>query len=102
MVKGKETIQIDEIQSAIKDMEIQENQLKDRIEEARTWSQLVSGSSNGQRQVIEKHIKTQIKEEKDQKDRAVNFIIKGLKDFGEKERTDILARDFLKDELKWT
>ncbi|KAH9300033.1 hypothetical protein KI387_011616 [Taxus chinensis] len=102
MVNEKETIQIDEIQSAIKDMEIKENQLKDRIEEAKTWSQLVSGSSNEQRQVMEKHIKTQIKEEKDQQNRAINFIIKGLKDFGENERTDILARDFLKDELKWT
>jgi len=32
---------------------------------------------------------------------CTNIIIKGLRDYGENEWTDILARDFLKDQLKW-
>lgn len=50
----------------------------------------------GQMEIIERQIKRQIREEKDKKDKEVNIIIKGLKDFGEKERTNILAQDFLK------
>ncbi|KAH9323344.1 hypothetical protein KI387_017983 [Taxus chinensis] len=100
--KGKETTQVKEFQETIKNLEIKENQLKDQIEEVKTWSQLVSRSTSEQRQALEKHVKFQIKEEKDQQDKALNFIIKGLRDFGERERTDILTRDFLKDQLKWT
>jgi hypothetical protein len=43
-----------------------------------------------------------IKEEKDKQGKAANIIIKGLRDIGENERTNILVRDFLKDKLKWT
>ena len=51
---------------------------------------------------MEKQIRIQIKEEHDRQSKATNIIIKGLRDFGENERTDTPARDFLKDQLKWT
>ena len=35
-------------------------------------------------------------------ERAVNIIIKGLKDYGDCEITKILTHDFLRDKLKWT
>jgi hypothetical protein len=46
-------------------LKAKENQLKDQIEEAKSWSQVLSGSSNKQKEIIEKQIKIQIKEEKD-------------------------------------
>ena len=42
----EETIQLQGIHVALGDLEVKENQLKDRIEEAKSWSQVVSGSSN--------------------------------------------------------
>ena len=68
----------------------------------KSWSQVVSGSSNKQREIIEKQIRIQLKEEHDKQSKATNIIIKGMRDFGENERMDTLARDFLKDKLKWT
>ena len=44
--KVEGTNKIQEIQLALADLEAKENQLKDRIEEAKSWSQVVSGSSN--------------------------------------------------------
>ena len=43
-----------------------------------------------------------MREERDKEEKMTNIIIKGLKDFGKKDKTDILARNFLKDELHWT
>ena len=67
----------------------------------KSWSQVVSGSSNKQREIIEKQIRIQIKDEHDKQSMTTNIIIKGPRDFGENERTDTLTRDFLKDKLKW-
>ena len=100
LVKEEDTTRRQEIQLAFADLEAKENQLKDHIEEAKSWSQVVSGSSNKQKEIIEKQIKIQIKEEQDKWGKVANIIIKALRDFGENERTNILARDFLKDELK--
>ena len=52
-----------------------------------------------QKEIIEKQIKRQMTEEMDREEKMTNIIIKGLKDFGEKERTYILVRNFLKDEM---
>lgn len=52
-----------------------------------------------QKEIIEKQVKRQMREEKDKEEKMVNIIIKGLKDFGEKERKNILVRNFLKNEL---
>ena len=65
-----------------------------------TWSLVVSRSAENKKGIIEKQIKIQIKEEQDKQGKATNIIIKGLRDYGENERTNILARDFLKDQLK--
>jgi uncharacterized iron-regulated protein len=63
LVKEEDTTQRQEIQLALIDLEAKENELKDRIEEAKSWSQVISGSSNKQKEIIEKQIKIQIKEE---------------------------------------
>ena len=63
LVKEEDTTQRQEIQLVLANLEAKENQLKDRIEEAKSWSQVVSGSSNKQKEIIEKQIKIQIKEE---------------------------------------
>ena len=97
----QEIVQLQGIQVVLADLETKENQLKDRIEEEKSWSQVVSGTSNKQREIMEKQIIIQIKEEHDRQSKATNIIIKGLRDFGENERTNTLARDFLKDKLKW-
>jgi len=47
------------------ELEAKENQLKYQIEEAKSWSQVVSGSVNNKKGIIENQIKIQIKEEKD-------------------------------------
>jgi hypothetical protein len=65
LVKEEDTTQRHEIQLALANLEAKENQLKDWIEEAKSWSQVVSGSSNKQKENIEKQIKIRIKEEKD-------------------------------------
>ena len=59
----EETIQLQGIQVALADLETKENQLKDWIEEAKSWSRVVSGTSNKQREIMEKQIRIQIKEE---------------------------------------
>ena len=46
--KVQDTNQMQEIQLALADLEAKENQLKDSIGEAKSWSQVVSGSSNKQ------------------------------------------------------
>ena len=53
-----------------------------------------------QKEVIKKQVRRQIRE-KEIQERAVNIIIKGLKDYGECEKTKILTHDFLRDKLKW-
>lgn len=62
----------------------------------------MNSSSNKQKGIIEKQVKRKLREEKDKQSKVTHIIIKGLRDFGEKERTDILTRDFLKDKLNWT
>jgi hypothetical protein len=33
---------------------------------------------------------------------VANIIVKGVKDFKESEKTDILIKDFFREQLKWT
>jgi hypothetical protein len=84
-VKEEDTTQRHKIQLALASLEAKKNQLK-------SWSQVVSGSSNKQKKIIEKQIKIQIKQEQDKRSKAPNIIIKELRDFGENERTNSLAR----------
>jgi len=51
--------------------------------------------------LIEKQIKIQIIEEKERHEKMSNIIIKGVRDYGEKEDTYFLARDFLSNMLQW-
>ena len=100
--KNSKASRMEEFQSTIANMEMREIKLKQQIEEAKTWAQVVKEPVVEQKESIERQIKRQIKEEKDKQDKATNVIIKGLKDYGEKERTNMLARDFLRDKLNWT
>ena len=61
---------------------------------------MVSEPSMEQKEVIQKQVWRQIKEEKEIQERVVKIIIKGLKDYGECEKTKILTHDFLRDKLK--
>lgn len=94
--------QLKEIQSVMDSMKIKEEQLREQLEEAKSWTQVVRGSSDTQRDDIEKQVRRQLREEKDRNDRTMNVIVKGLKDYGENETTKELARDFFKDELQWS
>jgi hypothetical protein len=49
LVKEEDTTQKEEIQFVLADLEAKENKPKDRIKEAKSWSQVVSGSSNKQK-----------------------------------------------------
>lgn len=106
-IRLKEQADVNEIPKSrnsinIADLENKESKLREQIEEAKSWSQVVNGSRNKQKGIIEQQIKIQIKEEQDKIGKVANIIIKGIKDFGEMKRTDILVRDFLRDKLEWT
>lgn len=80
LVKEEDTTQIKEIQLTLFVLETKENQLKDQIEEAKSWSQIVSWSSNNKKGTIEKQIKIQIKEEQDKQGKATNYQrVEGLR-----------------------
>ncbi|XP_057864982.2 uncharacterized protein LOC131072736 [Cryptomeria japonica] len=96
----RDTPHLQETQSVIENIEIKEVELKEQLEEAKSWVQVTKGSTESQKELIEKQIKVQIEEERQRKDRAANIIIKGLKDYGEGEHTDRLIKDFLADKLE--
>lgn len=62
----------------------------------------MNGPSGSQRDLIEKKVRRKIREENNRNVRAVNVIVKGLKDYDEKETTKELAKDCFRDELQWT
>jgi hypothetical protein len=66
----------------------------------------VKGPLDTQSYIIEKQVQRKIREEnkrgKCRNLKAINVIVKGLKDYGEKETTKELAKDFFRDNLQWT
>ena len=83
------------IQEAMANMEIKENQLREQIEEVRSWANIVKGPANTPIDNIEKQVRRQIREEKERNEKATNIVIKGLRDYGEQENTTNLVKDFL-------
>ena len=99
ITKSDTTTKMEEVQATLAGMVLRENELKEQIKEAKSWAQVVNEPSIEQKEVIQKQIKRQIREEKEIQERDVNIIIKGLKDYGECEKTEILTHDFLRDKL---
>lgn len=81
-------------------MELRENELQQELEMVKTWSQIAKESISQQKELIEKQIKIQIIEEKETH-KMSNIIMKGVRDYGDREDTNYLDRDFLLDKLQW-
>lgn len=64
---GNDQAQLEAIQSVISNMVTSESKLKDQIEEAKSWAQVISGSSITQNEIIGKHIMMQLREKKSSK-----------------------------------
>ena len=65
-------------------MELRESKIRQQMEVAKSWAQVVKEPSVEKKEIMERKIKRQVREEKDRKVKATNVIIKGLKEFGEK------------------
>ena len=59
-----ENQQIREMQSAMVDMKQKGIQIREQIEEVKSWTQIVKGLSSALNEVIEKQVRRQIREEK--------------------------------------
>ena len=99
--EGDKNPQMKNIQDAMANMKIKEDQLKEQIEEVRSWVNIVKGPANTSIDNIEKQVRRQIREEKERNEKAANIVIKGLRDYGEQEKTTDLVKDFFKDQLDW-
>ena len=82
-----ENQQIREMQSAMADMKQKGIQIREQIEEVKSWTSIVRGTAKTPNEIIEKKIRSQIRKHKEIRKREANTIIKGLRDYGEHETT---------------
>ena len=76
--EGDKNPQMKNIQDAMANMEVKENQLREQIEEVRSWANIVKEPTNTSIDNIEKQVRRQIREEKERNEKATNIVIKGL------------------------
>ena len=95
-VEGK-TIEQEDTQGT----KARDEEKRDLTKHSKTWTQILSNFASMGKETNRQGDDMQDREIKERQVRATNIIIKGVREYGEKECTLNLASEFLKDKLLW-